>query len=279
MEVNNIDKIVNIDQWIKENENNFCPPVCNAIMAEGFLKIMFIGGPNTRKDYHLEQGEELFYMIKGDMCLKIMLPEGPKDVLIKEGEIFLLPSCIPHSPQRFPNTIGLVVERDRSDVCDVLRYYCDDGITILWEKYFHLHSLVKDFPIIIKEFFESTEFKTGIPNKEAGKIQAFPSPKNLNFSEPIPLQEWLSKNFSAENNVVDLFNEEFKVKIYRQGTFDIHNTNETWLWLKVGNGACTIDSKKSFLNQNDSLLVSANKSFFLEVIGETSFCMVVTNVV
>ena len=27
--------------------------------AGGYLKIMFVGGPNTRKDYHLDQGEEV----------------------------------------------------------------------------------------------------------------------------------------------------------------------------------------------------------------------------
>ena len=31
---------------------------------------------NERKDYHLEEGEELFYMRQGDMCLKIL--EGGK---------------------------------------------------------------------------------------------------------------------------------------------------------------------------------------------------------
>ena len=40
--------------------------------------MFYVGGrkANERKDYHLEEGEELFYMRQGDMCLKIL--EGGK---------------------------------------------------------------------------------------------------------------------------------------------------------------------------------------------------------
>ena len=65
--------IINIPEWIKTNEPSFTPPVCNKLMhGAGQLKIMFIGGPNVRKDYHIEEGEELFYQVRGDMVLKIV---------------------------------------------------------------------------------------------------------------------------------------------------------------------------------------------------------------
>ena len=53
----------------------------------GQLKVMFIGGPNVRKDYHMEEGEEIFYQVKGDMVLKIVEKGVHKDVSIKEGEV------------------------------------------------------------------------------------------------------------------------------------------------------------------------------------------------
>ena len=42
------------------------------------MQVFYVGGrkANERKDYHLEEGEELFYMRQGDMCLKIL--EGGK---------------------------------------------------------------------------------------------------------------------------------------------------------------------------------------------------------
>lgn len=41
------------------------------------------------------------------MCLKTIEKGKKRDVVIREGECFLLPGKIPHSPQRKANTIGL----------------------------------------------------------------------------------------------------------------------------------------------------------------------------
>ncbi len=48
------------------------------------------------------------------MLLKVIDNGVPRDITIREGEAFLLPARIEHSPQRFANTIGCVVERERS---------------------------------------------------------------------------------------------------------------------------------------------------------------------
>ena len=57
----------------------------------------------------MEEGEEFFYMRKGDMTLKIVEKGKPKDVHIKEGQVFLLPARIPHSPQRQVNTVKIYI--------------------------------------------------------------------------------------------------------------------------------------------------------------------------
>lgn len=97
---------------------------------------MFVGGPNVREDFHLEQGEELFWQLKGDMLLVIEEAGQQKEVPIREGEMFLLPGKIPHSPRRSEGSIGMVIERRRveGNEMDGLRYYCADKKTILYQR-------------------------------------------------------------------------------------------------------------------------------------------------
>jgi 3-hydroxyanthranilate 3,4-dioxygenase len=72
---------------------------------------MVVGGPNARKDYHFNETEELYFQVEGDIVVKIIDNGEFKDIPIKEGEMFLLPPKTPHSPQRGPGTVGLVIER------------------------------------------------------------------------------------------------------------------------------------------------------------------------
>ena len=93
---------INFKKWIVENRHLLKPPVGNKMVYENAdFMIMVVGGPNSRKDYHVDPVEEFFYQIEGDMILKIMENDNRVDIPIKEGEIFLLPKYIPHSPQRF----------------------------------------------------------------------------------------------------------------------------------------------------------------------------------
>src|SRR5689334_13041793 len=61
----------NFKKWIDENRDQLRPPVCNkTVFEDSDFIIMVIGGPNTRKDYHDDPGEEFFYQIEGDMVLR-----------------------------------------------------------------------------------------------------------------------------------------------------------------------------------------------------------------
>ena len=116
----------NFKKWIDEARPSLLPPVGNRMMYNGSqFQVMIIGGPNQRDDFHVEKGEELFFQIEGDMVLDVMQDGKRVHLPIKEGEIFVLPVDVPHSPQRWENTIGLVIERVRrtGTEMDTLRWY------------------------------------------------------------------------------------------------------------------------------------------------------------
>ena len=116
---------LNLKAWIEENRHLLQPPVGNACLWNSRFLVMVVGGPNQRSDYHINPGEELFYQIEGDIVLKIVEDGQPRDVLLKQGDIFLLPAGIPHSPQRPANTVGLVVEHPKCSTQEHhLRWYC-----------------------------------------------------------------------------------------------------------------------------------------------------------
>ena len=72
-----------------------------------------------------------------------------------------MPPKIPHSPQRFENTIGLVIERRRrQNELDGFQWYCDNCNTLLYEKYIFLDDIVKQLPQIFDEFWDNIEFRT-----------------------------------------------------------------------------------------------------------------------
>ena len=103
-------------KWIDDNKELLKPPVGNKCVyaeSEDFI-IMVVGGPNSRKDYHYNETEEFFYQIKGDIVVRIQEEGKAVDVPIKEGEVFLLPAKVPHSPVRSEGSIGLVIECKRT---------------------------------------------------------------------------------------------------------------------------------------------------------------------
>ncbi len=153
---------INFKRWIEEHRHLLKPPVGNKVVYEDteFI-IMVVGGPNTRKDYHIDEGEEFFYQIEGDITLKVMDNAKPKDINIREGEIFLLPPKVPHSPQRSANTVGLVIERRRREgELDGFQWYCDKCNTKLYEEFFQLTDIVAQLPPVFDRFWNSEKNRT-----------------------------------------------------------------------------------------------------------------------
>ena len=153
---------INFKNWINDNRHLLKPPVGNKVVYEDTdFMIMIVGGPNTRKDYHVDPIEEFFYQLEGDMVLRIRENGKPKDIVIKEGEIFLLPKNIPHSPQRFSNTVGLVVEYKRKiGEVDSFQWYCDDCHALLHEVDVQLKDIVKQLPPLFDAFWDNENART-----------------------------------------------------------------------------------------------------------------------
>jgi 3-hydroxyanthranilate 3,4-dioxygenase len=147
----------NFRRWIDENRHLLKPPVGNKqVFRDTEFIIMVVGGPNSRSDFHVDPGEEFFYQLEGDMLLKTVQGGQVVDVPINEGDIFLLPPGIPHSPQRFANTVGLVIERQRRPgERDGLQWYCDNCEHLLYEEFFELTNIETQFPPVFEHFFSS----------------------------------------------------------------------------------------------------------------------------
>ena len=152
----------NLKAWIEEHRHLLKPPVGNKMVWKDteFL-VMIVGGPNRRKDYHIEEGEEFFYQIEGDIVVRIMEDGAPRDIEVKQGDMFLLPPRVPHSPQRPENTVGMVIERVRkAGELDHLRWYCESCGEVLHDSAFQLEDLGTQLKPIIENFYADESLRS-----------------------------------------------------------------------------------------------------------------------
>lgn len=152
---------INLQRWIDDNRHLLKPPVGNKVMFDGDFIVMVVGGPNVRTDYHYDEGPEWFHQLEGEMVLRIQDDGAARDIPIRAGETFLLPPRVPHSPQRMAGSIGLVIERKRlPHEKDGLLWFCERCNNKLYEEYFQLQDIERDFPPVFERFYASTERRT-----------------------------------------------------------------------------------------------------------------------
>jgi 3-hydroxyanthranilate 3,4-dioxygenase len=152
----------NLKQWVEDNRDQLKPPVGNKMVwKDNEFLVMIVGGPNRRKDFHIEDGDEFFYQIEGDITVRIMEDGKPRDIEIKEGEMFLLPAGVPHSPQRPANTVGMVIERQRKPgELDHLRWFCEGCGEVLHDAAFQLEDLGTQLKPLIENFYADDSLRT-----------------------------------------------------------------------------------------------------------------------
>lgn len=154
-----------IMQWVMENKKFLTPPVSNKILypCEDFI-IMIVGGPNNRLDYHVNPTQEFFFQLTGDIVLRTQQKKVDGDaqgsfeivdIPIKEGEIFLLDAHIPHSPQRFENTVGLVIERKRMvHQLDQFVWFCPVCNKLTHQESVKVNDIEKDLPNLFDKVYQ-----------------------------------------------------------------------------------------------------------------------------
>ena len=152
-------KPFNFQAWIDENKEKFKPPVGNAqVWEDGEMMVTVVGGPNQRRDYHDDPTEEFFYQLKGSIFIRIMEVPGkpPVEIRLEEGDIFLLPKHMRHSPQRSAGSIGVVVEMPRPEgALDGFEWYCQTCHQLVHRAEVKLKSIVKDLPPLFDQFYSN----------------------------------------------------------------------------------------------------------------------------
>ncbi len=145
--------------WAETNRARLKPPVCNAaIYPDGDYIINMVGGPNTRTDFHDNPTEEIFYQIQGNCHLNIWDRGRFDRIDIREGELFLLPAHLIHSPQRPEPGLCLLIEKPRPQGAhDSLRWYCPKCANLVWQASKQLESLVDDLPKIYDMFYATSD--------------------------------------------------------------------------------------------------------------------------
>lgn len=145
-----------LKRWIEENQSYFQPPfrTNRLLMNQKDFLVMILRGPNTRLDFHIDPGDEFFYQIQGDMELHVKPDNERRQVMkIKEGEIFVCPGGLPHSPRRFENTWGLVIERRRrEDEREEFVWFCEQCDERVFFRVLNPQSIASQVSAVYNEF-------------------------------------------------------------------------------------------------------------------------------
>jgi len=158
-----VQRAFNLNKWIEEHRHLLKPPVGNQSVYKeaGDFIVMVVGGPNSRKDFHFNEGEELFYQLEGDINVRIQEDGKIVDIPIKAGDMFLLPGRTPHSPQRGPGTVGLVIEiKRKAEEMDGFMWFCENCDEKLYEEFLNVTDIVAQLPPLMARFYSDADKRT-----------------------------------------------------------------------------------------------------------------------
>jgi 3-hydroxyanthranilate 3,4-dioxygenase len=102
----------NLHKWIDQNRADWGQR--RVIWQDSDFIAFVTRGPNRRKDYHINPGDEIFYQLEGELNLHYLKSDKLELAVLKAGDIFLMPKHTPHSPRRAEGSWTYVVERTRA---------------------------------------------------------------------------------------------------------------------------------------------------------------------
>jgi 3-hydroxyanthranilate 3,4-dioxygenase len=153
----------NLQAWITQ----YLPQSLGAIGNKEVFKgsdfiFQIIKGPNARNDFHIDPWDEIFYQISGHIFVQFIDGDGKRrEVRIEEGEVFLLPKQVPHSPRRPPGSVGLVIERPRRQgELDGVAWFCEQCGHLLHKVEFWCEDIEVGFKEVMSAFNANEALRT-----------------------------------------------------------------------------------------------------------------------
>lgn len=159
-------KPIRFSGWIERHADQLEPPVGNQqIWADSDLICTVVGGPNQRTDFHDDPFEEYFHQFRGNAHLLVIDRGRFERITLREGEVFLLPAHVRHSPQRPERgSLCTVIERARpAGVVDGFEWYCAHCGALVRRREIQLESIVADLPKVFADFYDSSEEERRCP--------------------------------------------------------------------------------------------------------------------
>jgi len=157
---------LNLQRWINEHAAELKPPVGNQqIWQDADFICTVVGGPNQRTDFHDDPLEEFFYQLRGQAHLLLWDRGRYERVDLNEGDIFLLPAHVRHSPQRpQAGSLCLVVERTRpAGLLDAFEWTCAHCGGLVTRREVQLNSIVRDLPTVYETYYASSDDERRCP--------------------------------------------------------------------------------------------------------------------
>ena len=166
-----------LDRWIGENLPKALGAIGNKEVFKGSDFIFqIIKGPNARNDFHIDPFDEIFYQLKGHIFVHMIEDGRERQVRIEEGDVFILPKQVYHSPRRPPDSIGLVIERPRApSELDGIAWFCPRCSNKLHQVDFWCDDIEKGIKDVLDAFNDDEALRT------CGKCGAvLPDPRGSN---------------------------------------------------------------------------------------------------